>query len=523
MFPIRIMAYILRPMSDIATDAIVKDESPWSRYVPLLIWLIAAVSVLFIPMGIVGQGFIPPDDAMRHVGKVLSGKDWKDIMVLRPGVDIDHNAGWHAILTAVHHLTGWGADGLISFSVIALCWLFLLAPLLQTPRPEAWLAAVLAAMVAAPFLVFRFVLGRPYIFVMATFMTIILQWLRRGEREPGWMGLTITSLAIAVAAWIHGGWYLYWIPAAGFFLAQRWRQGFALTACWLAGSFLAGVFTGHPIFFLTQQLDVLLSCFGHHTVQRVLVIEFKPFDGVFASCAIIAVLLARIRRLDDMERATLKSPLFMMVVMCWIFGFIVRRFWLDWGMPAFLLWTMLQLTVWFEDLLEWSSLNRLIATGMLSGATLLCATADIESRWTSNLTNEYLDAKKPEMAAWLPDPGGIIYNDNMAIFYQTFFHNPQAPWRYILGFEATFMPAEDLETFRKIQWNFGADEAYKPWAAKMRPEDRMILSRGKGAKPAIPELEWNYTATGTWIGRLPRVPATSGTNAPVPSAAAKGP
>ena len=131
-------------------------------------------------------------------------------------------------------------------------------------------------------------------------------------------------------------------------------------------------------------------------------------------------------------------------------------------------------------------------------------TADSGSRWTYNLTTEYLKEGAPEYAEWLPEPGGIIYSNDMTLFYQTFFKNPKAPWRYILGFESSIMPPEDLAVLRKIQWNFEADKAFEPWVKKMRPQDRLIIRRNFYAKPNISSLEWYYAATGTWIGRLPR-------------------
>ncbi len=131
-------------------------------------------------------------------------------------------------------------------------------------------------------------------------------------------------------------------------------------------------------------------------------------------------------------------------------------------------------------------------------------TGDVGNRWTGNLTIEYLSAEDPRQSPWLPEPGGIIYSDEMGVFYQTFLKNPHAPWRYILGFEPAWMPPEDLNIYRKIQWNFGAAEAFKPWVDKMRPQDRLIIRRAAENKPQIPGLEWYYAATGTWIGRLPR-------------------
>jgi hypothetical protein len=101
----------------------------------------------------------------------------------------------------------------------------------------------------------------------------------------------------------------------------------------------------------------------------------------------------------------------------------------------------------------------------------------------------------------------------MTVFYQTFFKNPNADWRYILGYEPGFMPDKDFKAYHSIMWNFGDAKAYEPWVEKMRPQDRLVLRGSKGSPPNIPQLEWEYGVSGVWIGRTPRVPQ-SGTPPP---------
>jgi len=91
----------------------------------------------------------------------------------------------------------------------------------------------------------------------------------------------------------------------------------------------------------------------------------------------------------------------------------------------------------------------------------------------------------------------------MDVFFKTFYKNPTAPWRYVLGFEPGLMLPENLAVLRKAEWNFGDAHSYEPWVEKMRPEDRLIIHATGGAPPNLPKLEWNYAATETWIGRLP--------------------
>ncbi len=148
---------------------------------------------------------------------------------------------------------------------------------------------------------------------------------------------------------------------------------------------------------------------------------------------------------------------------------------------------------------------------MLSGASALAlyfgSTSDLSGRYTWNLTNEYLTREDQALAGWLPDSGGIFYCADMSVFYQTFFKNPTAPWRYILGFEPALMKPEDMEVYRKIQWNYGDVRAYEPWVQKMTPQDRLVMRASwlhSGGQPNIPQLEWRYAVSDLWIGRLPQ-------------------
>ena len=143
--------------------------------------------------------------------------------------------------------------------------------------------------------------------------------------------------------------------------------------------------------------------------------------------------------------------------------------------------------------------------------TFLAITNDSGGRWTSNLTQQYLTADNPDLNGWLPEKGGIFYSTDMALFYQTFFKNPHGNWRYMLGFEPTWMPKEDFDVYHSVLWNFGVAKAYEPWVGKMQPADRLVIRGGVGEAPGIPQLEWEYSVSGVWIGRLPR------TNAPPPA------
>jgi hypothetical protein len=339
---------------------------------------------------------------------------------------------------------------------------------------------------------------------MAASLVILLLWRRPLKgRPPAWL-IAVSTVLFALAAWIHGSWYLLALVVAAFGLAAQWRTALWVGGCWLGGSFLGGLLTGHPISFLWNEINIAINCFGNNQVQRVLVDEFKPSDGAFPTILLTGLILV-IRGVSG--RWTWKSvnnPIFMLMVLGWVLGLRVIRFWVDWSLPALVLWTALEFHEHFERLFTRHSFRRLGITAGLCAALFFAATSDLKGRWTNNLMTEYLSKDNPETAEWLPDDGGIIYSAYMGVFYDTFFKNPNGKWKYILGFESTFMPPEDLHILRNIQWNYYAPKAYEPWVAKMRPQDRMVILGPSSTPPPIPGLEWKNAVRETWVGRLPR-------------------
>ena len=153
----------------------------------------------------------------------------------------------------------------------------------------------------------------------------------------------------------------------------------------------------------------------------------------------------------------------------------------------------------------------MLLTIILALTTFLAVTSDLGGRYTKNLTWQFLSvAEHPELAGWMPEKGGILYSPDMGIFYQTFYKNPTADWRYILGYEPALMPAEDFETYKSIIWNNGDAKAYAPWVNKMKAADRLVIHGNGNERPNLPQLEWDYGVSGIWIGRTPRTQMQNG-------------
>ena len=479
------------------------------RYVPLAVWAVVILVILAIPLKIISYGYLPADDAMRHAAKAVSGKPWPEILVTGPAFQIDHNYGWHFLLRQIYLRNKSGADAqdtekLVLISVVALFVLVGWSALPWLKRPEAWLIALLAMTLTSD-LLGRFLLGRPFILTVAGLLTILFAWQVHGSSPPKWWTAVWMAGLIALCTFVHGVWYLWALPVAAFFLAGQFRWAGLLVAGWVAGAFLGASFTGHPFASLYQALVMASRAFSLHSTQRTMVTEFQPSSGDVMALIILGGLLI-LRQLAGLKARRLSSnPAFWLAVLTWVLSFKATRFTEDWGLPALMVLIACDLQLLLEARFAADSFKRLALAGILTTAIFLAVTNDGGSRYTYNLTQQYLTtAEHPELKGWMPEKGGILYSAEMGIFYQTFFKNPNADWRYILGYEPAFMPDEDFKVYHSIMWNFGDAKAYEPWVEKMRPEDRLVIPGGRGAPPNIPQLDWEYGVSGTWIGRVPR-------------------
>ena len=490
------------------------------RYVPLAAWAIVILVVLAIPLKIIGYGFLPADDALRHAAKAVSGKPWPDILVMGPAFEIDHNFGWHFLLRQIYLWSKCSIEGLVLFAIVALFALVNWSALLWLKRPEAWLIALTAAVLTSD-VPLRFLIGRPFILTIAGLLTILFAWQAHGSSPPKWWTAVWMAALITACTFVHGVWYLWALPVAAFFLAGQFRWGWMLVVGWAAGTFLGASLTGHPFESPYQAVVMVSRAFGMHTTQRTLVTEFQPSSGEVLALIILGGLLILRQLVGLKARSMTSNPAFWLACICWVLSFKAWRFTEDWGWPALMVLITCDLQLLLQARFAPDSFKRLALACGLAAMTFLAITNDRGSRWTYNLTQQYLTQDNPDLNGWLPEKGGVLYSSDMTVFYQTFFKNPNADWRYILGYEPAFMPKEDFDVFHKVLWNFGDAKAYEPWVKKMRPQDRLVIRGGRGSPPNIPQLEWEYGVSGIWIGRLPRIPQ-SGTPPPtIPATATR--
>jgi hypothetical protein len=479
------------------------ESAGFNRYVPLLVYAVTILVLLLIPLKIISYDYLPIDDALRHAGKALSGKSWPEIVVLNDTYQMDHNFGWHLFLGEVAKWFHLDVDGLLVFSLVLLFVVMAASPLIWLKRPEAWLIALLFAAIIEAFPQ-RAMFGRPFLLTEAVLLTVLFLWQSRCPSGPTWKTVAGLSALIAVAVFVHGIWYLWLLPITAFFLAREYRWGLALAAACLIGTAVGASFTGHPVDYVMQATRLALHALGKHQIQRTQVTELRPASiSPFIFLALGSLLV--LRRLAGLKtRPMHANPLFWLVCIGLLLSQVALRFWIEWGFMALMALVAIDAQALLEKHMAAGSWKRAALSLALALSTYMAFTSDVGNRWTYNLTKQYLTQDDPELKGWLTDKGGIFYSSDMRFFYDTFWKNPKADWRYILGFDPTSMPEEDFKTLCGIIWNFGDIKAYEPWVKKMRMEDRLVLRGTKDDKPAVAELEWKYAVTGVWIGRLPR-------------------
>jgi hypothetical protein len=487
--------------NDSETEA---SPSGINRYVPHLVGLMIILVAVVIPVKILCLGYLPEDDGLRYAAKAVSGKSWPEILVMGGNYTVDHNFGYDLLLRQIYLLAHWDAEALLDLTLVGFFALLGICAVPWLKRPEAWLGALLVGAAGWPPLASRMMIGRPLLLTAFALLTVLFLWHKRNAQPPGRRITVLLAGLIGLTVWTHGVWYLWVLPVTAFLLAGEYQWAAALACAWGMGTVGGAVLTGHPLAYLHEAVLMSMRATALHQTARTMVSELQPVSGGLLIFLVPGALLV-LRRLANLEvRPLTRDPIFWMAVLGWLLGFAVRRFWEDWGLWALLALAACDLSLFLQSRLAANSARRLALTGCLALAAYMTFTSDLESRWTQSLSRQFLAETDPDLAGWLPDRGGILYAADPGFFYDTFFKNPHADWRYLLGFEMTLMPADDFETLYRILWNNAAPESFQPWVAKMRPEDRLFIRTAMTGRPPIPGLEWHYTLGGMWSGRLPR-------------------
>jgi len=281
-----------------------------SRCVETLVLCIILSTILLTPLRIGGYGYLPSDDALRHSAKVVSGKSWDEILILRDEIKMDSHPGWHAILGSFSRLTNCEPDSLVFFSFVILFVVFCFVPVFVFDRPEAWLASLLSAYLFNFGFFFRILYGRPYIFTMGVLLFIYLIWTRLRTKGVPYMTLAVISVAVALSTWIHCSWYLFALPIFSFCLAREWRVAFRITIAVVFGIMIGALLTGNPFMFLEQTFLHAFRAFGGNPLQRMLVTEFRAFTGDAFMVIVLSGMLVWRKVRGEWDMKAIDNPLY---------------------------------------------------------------------------------------------------------------------------------------------------------------------------------------------------------------------
>ena len=469
--------------------------------VPLAVRAVVFLFLALIPFRIVSIGYVPGDDALRHAAKAVSGRDWSEVLVLRPDVTMDSHPGWHGLLEVVHRTTGADANALVLFSIATLYLALILPAVFLVRRSEAWALALFAFGVLDQRVVTRFASGRPFVLSMAALVILCLVLARAPLDRHRWRTLAGVAALLGVVIWMHPSWHLFLVPVFACLLARRWGLALGLLGGLLLGVLLAGALYGNPLEFVEQSVRHTVLAFGTPAPPGTLVSEFNPGDGAAQVLVGVALLLLWRYARGRWRSGVVDNPIFFLAATGWLLGWVVVRFWSDWGTPALLVWMAYEFQEVLEEKLPVVSARRLLVAFVAGLGALLVLSGNVRGQRFLSPERPYLSLMSPDIASALPDPGGILYTDDMRIFFELFYDQPTAPWRYAIGYEPALMPPEDLATFRTVL-SRRTPGSFAPWTAKMKPEDRLILQSTQG-QPLIEELEWTQVSPTVWSGRRP--------------------
>lgn len=489
-------------------DPIASDsDSFWNKLETLLksrevmlAWLLAVICLLYIPFKITSYGWMPQDDALRHAAHGVNEKSWGEVVVIRPEFDVDHNPGWHSILRFMHRNFAMDQDDLLLFSVIGLYLLFNMTGALLSPRPLAWITALGILALTDLAATFRVIIGRPYLVSCSVALLLLSLWTKKELNLRSWRPWVVSIIALALAVWIHGSWYLFLLMPFAFFLAGQSRRAGAILLCLLIATVLGALMSGHPVEFLRFHFQAPLQIFSEMRVNRQLVSEFQSGNTAIVLVVFCAILALHLQRKNCLRLADLATdPIFMLAVTGWLLGIMVNRFWGEWGRVAITLWLSLRIS----DLIDVSAAMRsprvryclaVFACVML----VFLSTHDERGRYSEQVMDEAIHFSDPRFASWVPQPDSLIYSNTMLIFYKHYFAYPTATWKYVVGFESSLMPEDDLKVLRSIHFNYNHGKEFAPWVKKMRPQD-LLITRSKIS--GIDGIEWIQASRNFFIGR----------------------
>ena len=467
----------------------------------LLAILILFIVYIIVPLKIISKGYLPTDDAKRHVAYAVSNHKWSDVIEITPGLESDHNVGWHKLLRFIYNLFRINKRDLLLISIIGLFLLFNLTGSLISPNISAWAVTLIVMFLFEVSLIQRALLGRPYLISSIAILILLKLWFIKEQQINIKLKYLISVLALTLAVWIHGTWYTFMILPLALFLSGQVRKGLNLTLCIIVSTLIGAYLTGEFKDFLYFHYAATLNIFSERIYNWQLVTEFEEGNirllwMIPTIFIIILSIISKKLKLNDLS----KDPTFIMILLTWLLSIKVVRFWGDIGIVALSFWLSFKLSDLIQDMQSVKKPIMRRAFFILIAITLTMLIPN--SNWSNKKVRDdsSADFSKTELAKFKPEEGGIIYNDSMMHFYNQYYAYPESKCKYVLGFEAAIMLEDNRKIFRDILYSRFHYKAYKPWVDKLTKKDRLftIVDLSK----YYPQLDWIKAGNDLYIGKV---------------------
>ncbi|MBQ3644781.1 MAG: hypothetical protein II961_09310 [Candidatus Riflebacteria bacterium] len=466
----------------------------------LLAILILFATFIFIPYRILSVGYMPTDDANRHIAFSTTNQTWSDVLVIKPSLSSDHNAGWHSLLRFIHRYLKISKEGLIYLSVIGLFCLFNITGTILSPNKAAWIILLTIMFLFDRSIILRTLSGRP--FIISNIITLILLkiWFLDSDKEDYSLKYLGSIILLTIAVWLHGTWYTFLILPMALLLSGEIKQSLELSFIILLSTILGAFLTGEFNQFLYFHYTATLNIFSEKIYNWQLVTEFAEgnINILWLVPTFFITMLSiysKKMKLNDLS----KDRLFICILLCWLLSLKVIRFWVDWGTVALMFWLSHKLSELIEDMKSIKKpfmRNTMFILAVLSSILFMT-----NSAWNNQKKRaEYsVDFSKPEFAEYKPLDGGIIYNDDMNHFYYQYYNDPEGKYKYVLGFEPVIMTDENRMVYREIIYSYYNYKSYKIWIDKLTEKDRIFVSIDLSKN--YPELDWIRAGKHLYIGK----------------------
>ncbi len=136
-------------------------------------------------------------------------------------------------------------------------------------------------------------------------------------------------------------------------------------------------------------------------------------------------------------------------------------------------------------------------------AFILISTHDESGRYSKHCIEHMpIDFSMKELKNWAPEPGGIIYNDDIDFAFSQYYYNPDANYSYIYLNSFSLFKNEKsnlLDIKRMLKYEkTPLPDYYEEWVEQMQPADRLITSEKING---LENIEWLQCGQKRWIGR----------------------